>query len=79
MVCVDMLGEGFDLPALKVAAIHDPHKSLGVTLQFVGRFARCRGHDRANRQRSCVAPNRTLTRPHLRAAVCARSRTGTRS
>lgn len=40
IVCVNMLGEGFDLPALKVAAIHDPHKSLGVTLQFVGRFAR---------------------------------------
>ena len=40
IVCVDMLGEGFDLPALKIAAIHDPHKSLGITLQFVGRFAR---------------------------------------
>ncbi len=40
ILCVDMLGEGFDLPALKVAAIHDPHKSLGVTLQFIGRFAR---------------------------------------
>lgn len=40
IVCVNMLGEGFDLPALKVAAIHDPHKSLGVTLQFIGRFAR---------------------------------------
>jgi superfamily II DNA or RNA helicase len=40
VVCVDMLGEGFDLPELKVAAIHDAHKSLGVTLQFVGRFAR---------------------------------------
>lgn len=40
VVCVDMLGEGFDLPSLKVAAIHDTHKSLGVTLQFVGRFAR---------------------------------------
>jgi superfamily II DNA or RNA helicase len=40
IVCVDMLGEGFDLPALKIAAIHDPHKTLGVTLQFVGRFAR---------------------------------------
>ena len=35
-----MLGEGFDLPALKVAAIHDPQRSLAVTLQFVGRFAR---------------------------------------
>lgn len=40
VVCVDMLGEGFDMPALKVAAIHDPHKSLAVTLQFIGRFAR---------------------------------------
>jgi len=40
IVCVDMLGEGFDMPSLKVAAIHDLHKSLGVTLQFVGRFAR---------------------------------------
>ena len=40
IVCVDMLGEGFDLPSLKIAAIHDPHKSLAVTLQFVGRFAR---------------------------------------
>jgi superfamily II DNA or RNA helicase len=40
VVCVDMLGEGFDLPQLKVAALHAPHKSLAVTLQFVGRFAR---------------------------------------
>jgi superfamily II DNA or RNA helicase len=40
IVCVNMLGEGFDLPELKVAAVHDPHKSLGVTLQFIGRFAR---------------------------------------
>jgi superfamily II DNA or RNA helicase len=45
VVCVDMLGEGFDLPALKVAAIHDPHKSLAITLQFVGRFARVGGDD----------------------------------
>lgn len=43
IVCVNMLGEGFDLPALKVAAIHDPHRSLGVTLQFIGRFARATG------------------------------------
>lgn len=40
VICVSMLGEGFDLPALKVAAVHDPQKSLGVTLQFIGRFAR---------------------------------------
>ena len=40
IICVDMLGEGFDLPQLKIAAIHAPHKSLAITLQFVGRFAR---------------------------------------
>jgi superfamily II DNA or RNA helicase len=42
VVCVDMLGEGFDFPELKVAALHDPHRSLGVALQFIGRFARSR-------------------------------------
>ncbi|GMX58517.1 MAG: hypothetical protein MCSN_1710 [Candidatus Microsyncoccus archaeolyticus] len=40
IVCVDMLGEGFDLPNLKIAALHDIHKSLAVTLQFIGRFTR---------------------------------------
>jgi superfamily II DNA or RNA helicase len=42
IVCVDMLGEGFDFPELKIAALHDPHRSLGVALQFIGRFARSR-------------------------------------
>src|SRR5437867_1395705 len=40
VVCVDMLGEGYDLPQLKIAALHDMHKSLAVTLQFTGRFTR---------------------------------------
>ncbi|MFA1705968.1 DEAD/DEAH box helicase [Mycobacterium intracellulare] len=40
VVCVNMLGEGFDIPSLKIAAIHDPQKSLAVTLQFIGRFTR---------------------------------------
>mgnify|MGYP000948254459 CR=1 FL=1 len=40
VICVDMLGEGFDFPNLKIAAIHEPHKSLASTLQFIGRFAR---------------------------------------
>jgi superfamily II DNA or RNA helicase len=40
IVCVNMFGEGFNLPRLKIAAIHSPHKSLAVTLQFIGRFAR---------------------------------------
>lgn len=42
VVCVDMLGEGFDLPDLKIAALHDKHRSEAVTLQFVGRFTRVR-------------------------------------
>ena len=42
VVCVDMLGEGFDLPELKIAAFHDIRKSLPVTLQLVGRFIRAR-------------------------------------
>lgn len=45
IVCVNMLGEGFNFPALKIAAIHAPHKSLSVTLQFVGRFARTVGEN----------------------------------
>lgn len=40
VVCVNMLGEGFDLPQLKVAAVHDTHKSLAILLQFTGRFTR---------------------------------------
>lgn len=43
VICVDMLGEGFDLPRLKQAALHAPHRSLAVTLQFFGRFARMNG------------------------------------
>lgn len=42
-VCVSMLGEGFDLPQLKISAIHDTHKSLAVLLQFIGRFTRSAG------------------------------------
>ena len=37
---VGILGEGFDLPSLKVAAYHDRHRSLPATLQFVGRVTR---------------------------------------
>ena len=40
VVCVDMFGEGIDIPNLKIAAIHDKYQSLPITLQFIGRFAR---------------------------------------
>lgn len=42
-ICVNMLGEGFDLPSLKVAAVHDMHHSLAILLQFTGRFTRVAG------------------------------------
>lgn len=42
VICVDMLGEGFDLPELKIAAFHDIRKTLAVTLQLAGRFTRVR-------------------------------------
>ena len=40
IVCVDMLGEGFDLPTLKVGAFHDVHQSLSPMVQLIGRLAR---------------------------------------
>lgn len=43
VICVGMLGEGFDLPQLKIAAVHDMHRSLAILLQFVGRFTRVAG------------------------------------
>ena len=41
-MCVDMLGEGYDLPELKIAAFHDIRKSPSVTIQLAGRFTRMR-------------------------------------
>lgn len=40
IICVDMFGEGFDMPELKIAAFHDVKKSLPITLQLAGRFTR---------------------------------------
>ena len=40
IVCVDMLGEGFDLPTLKVGAFHDMPRSLSPVVQLIGRLAR---------------------------------------
>lgn len=45
LICVSMLGEGFNFPKLKIAAVHAPHRSLEVTLQFIGRFARTNAAD----------------------------------
>jgi hypothetical protein len=40
LVVVGAMTEGFDFPRLKVAAYHRPHRTLGPTLQFIGRLAR---------------------------------------
>lgn len=53
IVCVDMFGEGYDFPKLKVAALHAPHRSLVPTIQFIGRFARV---DATTGQATLIAP-----------------------
>lgn len=40
LIAVGMLGEGLDLPELRVAVMHAPHQSFPVTLQFIGRICR---------------------------------------
>lgn len=60
IVCVDMLGEGFDLPELKIAAFHDIRKSLPITLQFAGRFTRTK-HDEELGDASFIANVADLT------------------
>jgi superfamily II DNA or RNA helicase len=37
---VGMLGEGFDLPAIRLVSYHDKHKSVPATVQLIGRLAR---------------------------------------
>lgn len=54
VVCVDMFGEGYDFPKLKIAALHAPHRSLVSTLQFIGRFART--NDVSTGDATLVAP-----------------------
>ena len=69
IVCVDMLGEGFDLPQLKIAALHDIHKSLAITLQFTGRFTRTLGGDESRVGDATMIANRARldVREQLRA------------
>jgi superfamily II DNA or RNA helicase len=40
LISVGMLGEGLDLPVLRIAVMHQPHQSFPVTLQFIGRICR---------------------------------------
>lgn len=65
LVCVDMFGEGFDLPQLKVAALHAPYRSLAVTLQFIGRFARTTGEHLGTARFFAVATDMRIERAVL--------------
>ncbi len=40
VIAINILNEGIDIPNLKIAALHSTYKSLGILLQFIGRFAR---------------------------------------
>jgi superfamily II DNA or RNA helicase len=64
VVCVDMFGEGYDFPKLKIAALHAPHKSLVPTLQFIGRFART--NDQTTGDATFVAPLSRLKDANIR-------------
>lgn len=63
VVCVNMFGEGFDFPELKIAALHEIHRSLAVTLQFTGRFTR----SKPNLGEATVIAN--LAEPQVRRAL----------
>jgi superfamily II DNA or RNA helicase len=65
LLCVDMLGEGVDLPLLKVAALHTPHRSLAVTLQFIGRFARTTGENLGGARFLAIASDMAVEREKL--------------
>jgi superfamily II DNA or RNA helicase len=64
---VGMLGEGFDLPAVRLIAYHDKHRSLPATVQMIGRLARV---DAAYPQPShLITVNDGEIYPELKAAV----------
>lgn len=67
---VNMLGEGFDLPSLRVVAYHDKHKSLPATVQLIGRLDRV---DQRYPQPSVVVAARDIdVHPHLAASRACR-------
>jgi superfamily II DNA or RNA helicase len=55
-ICVGALTEGFDFPALKIGAYHAAHKTLGPTLQFIGRLSRV-----GDVQGELLAPRKEVT------------------
>ncbi|MFI7283438.1 DEAD/DEAH box helicase [Micromonospora chersina] len=66
VICVDMLGEGFDLPSLKIAALHDVKKSLSPMIQFIGRFSRTSSGTRIGTAAAFVARDPSVALSPLR-------------
>jgi superfamily II DNA or RNA helicase len=60
VVQVQMLGEGYDLPTLSVAAVFRPYRSLSPYIQFVGRILRL-----ANPQAQASLANKVYVVSHL--------------
>lgn len=60
IVQVQMLGEGYDLPTLSVAAVFRPYRSLSPYIQFVGRILRL-----ANPMAGGSAANKVYVISHL--------------
>lgn len=45
IICIDQIGEGLDVPSLKVAVLHKPKQSFPATIQFIGRICRKTSED----------------------------------
>jgi superfamily II DNA or RNA helicase len=65
IITINMFGEGFDFPQLKIAAVHAPHKSLAATLQFIGRFTRTSGENLGMATFLAIPDDIEIERQHL--------------
>jgi len=48
LICVGMIGEGLDIPDLKIAVLHAVPKTLPFTIQFIGRISRINKNQTGN-------------------------------
>ncbi len=60
LIAVGMLGEGLDLPILRIGVMHTSYKSIRMTIQFVGRLCRISGQqDQGKRAKLIAIPDDT--------------------
>lgn len=48
IICVGMVGEGLDIPHLKIAVLHTVPRTLPFTIQFIGRVSRVNNQQQGN-------------------------------